>query len=383
MLKHFFLLYFMLNGIETTLTPKSPKTKEAKKPAAGPTDKNVIDRNLITTTPSAAEILNNHQLYYKDTKDTNFDGIVLGYVTPWNSHGYDVAKIFGNKFTHISPVWLQIKPNGVKFEIVGTHDVDRNWMTAVRTAGEWIKVKIVPRVLLEGFTGDDYGRLLGHGDSTQLFIKTLLDACKKWKFDGYVLEIWPQLAGRLRSYDVLIEFIQKVGTSFRENRLDLILVIPPEREQVQPFTPEQFEALYDYVTAFSLMTYDYSNIQRPGPNAPIKWMEKCITNIAPDGKRDKILTGLNFYGNDYTPNGGGAIVTHDYLNLLKSLKGKMQYDDESCENYFEVKNNDGRHLVFYPTLHSINERIKLMRKLRTGISIWELGQGLDYFYDLL
>ena len=26
-----------------------------------------------------------------------------GFVTPWNNHGYDVAKIFGAKFNYISP----------------------------------------------------------------------------------------------------------------------------------------------------------------------------------------------------------------------------------------------------------------------------------------
>jgi len=28
----------------------------------------------------------------------------------WNNHGYDVAKIFTNKFNLISPVWLQVTP---------------------------------------------------------------------------------------------------------------------------------------------------------------------------------------------------------------------------------------------------------------------------------
>lgn len=27
----------------------------------------------------------------------------------WNNHGYDIAKWFAAKFTHISPVWLQLK----------------------------------------------------------------------------------------------------------------------------------------------------------------------------------------------------------------------------------------------------------------------------------
>lgn len=133
-------------------------------------------------------------------------------------------------------------------------------------------------------------------------------------------------------------------------------------------------------------------------------MEESVTFLAPEKqKRDKILLGLNFYGNDYTPTGGGPIIGHEYLQRLEKLKGKLEYDTRSEENYFEIKYGedsflnvncilrfgdpfreaDGKHVIFYPTLQSINERIKLARRLGTGLSIWELGQGLDYFYDLL
>lgn len=51
----------------------------------------------------------------------------------------------------------------------------------------------------------------------------------------------------------------------KASNLDFILVTPPYRAlQQELFTKENFDELYDHVTAFSLMSYDFSTPQKPG-----------------------------------------------------------------------------------------------------------------------
>lgn len=145
------------------------------------------------------------------------------------------------------------------------------------------------------------------------------------------------------------------------------------------------ENVADYVDGFSVMTYDYSTVQTPGPNAPINWIKECIDALVPDPESDlrsKLLMGMNLYGNDYTPNGGGPIIGSQYVDIIKSHKPKLKWDESSQEHYFEYKSGPGKNRVFYPSLASINARINLFEGEGTGLSLWEIGQGLDYFYDL-
>ena len=81
--------------------------------------------------------------------------------------------------------------------------------------------------------------------------------------------------------------------------------------------------------------------------------------------------------------GGGPIVAREYLSLLEQHKPLLQWEKNSAEHYFLYSDTQNvKHVVFYPLLMSISKRLDEARLWGVGISIWEIGQGLDYFFDI-
>ena len=118
-----------------------------------------------------------------------FNQSVLAYVTPWNNRGYDIAKIFANKFTHVSPVWLSLKLNADEetTRVEGEHDIDMKWMEEVRHANR--DIKFVPRIILSEWSYAELIALLTHSKLPAFIGKQMVQLADKWKFDGFVLEV--------------------------------------------------------------------------------------------------------------------------------------------------------------------------------------------------
>ena len=100
------------------------------------------------------------------------------------------------------------------------------------------------------------------------------------------------------------------------------------------------------------------------------------------------MLGLNFYGYDYTTDGGGPILGRDFVQMLKThawqKQFKFKWDDSSHEHFIELKSGGKRHTIFYPSLNSVQNRLLLAKEMSLGgVAIWEIGQGLEYFYDLM
>ncbi|XP_074279684.1 uncharacterized protein LOC141604981 [Silene latifolia] len=357
------------------------------------------NNNLFKTDVDYQEIINENSRVSENVTQRHFGNSVLAYITPWNSAGYDLAKKFSSKFTHLSPVWYDLKSQGTKLRLEGRHNADAGWLSEIRRSGN---TKVLPRVVLEVLPKD----LFGKKKQRDKAIDVIVTECKDMDYDGVVLESWSRWAAYGILHDASIrkmalEFVNQLGDALHKVRsqrngqqLQLVFVIGPrqsENLQAHDFGPEDLRALSDSVDGFSLMTYDFSSSYRPGPNAPLLWVRSTIEFLLSSSSNNlasKVLVGINFYGNDFdlTEGGGGAqaITGRDYLSLLDRYKPKIEWQDEIAEHFFLYSDDQNRqHAVFYPTPMSISKRLEEAHSWGTGISIWEIGQGLDFFFDLL
>ena len=74
---------------------------------------------------------------------------------------------------------------------------------------------------------------------------------------------------------------------------------------------------------------------------------------------------------------------HEYLQLLKTHQPQVKWDRRNKEHVLEYHNEQLPHKVYYPTVVSMSQRCELAEEAGLGIAIWELGQGLEQFFELL
>jgi chitinase domain-containing protein 1 len=351
----------------------------------------VLERKLVKENVNYRTVIKEHKRYSPDiAKNKTFEGPTLVYVTPWNSHGYDAAKLFNGKFNYVSPVWYQIKFERAssKFTLIGKHDVDQGWISEVRNSST-IVPEIVPRFIFQSWMLEDYQHLFNDPSLTSQLITLLVRECVRENYDGLVLEHSYVLNNQMSP------LLISLANQLHELNKKIILVIPADkgyREGQHTLTSSVFVWLAEYIDHFSLMTYDFSSPQRPGPTAPLSWMTQNVLRLLPPDHRTssnnlghKILMGLNFYGYEYwKPQNAEAIIGPRYLKLLAAYKPTISWQQAHHEHFFTYKRTpEEERLVYYPTLKSLYDRISLARDLGVGISVWEIGQGLDYFFDLL
>uniref|UniRef100_A0A0R3RLF7 Chitinase domain-containing protein 1 n=1 Tax=Elaeophora elaphi TaxID=1147741 RepID=A0A0R3RLF7_9BILA len=306
----------------------------------------------------------------------------------WNNGGYNIAKWAARKFTHISPVWFQFKPE-VKQQktcaIFGTHDMDIKWLADVHANNS--EIKFVPRFIIDGSSPGDVKRFLYDEKWQTNCAQLIVNFIKKNKMHGAIVELWLQILSLVQAEvkEELIELISYWAELFHQNDLEIIVPLPaPLNDKNKPsgfVMKAELAKLMNDVDYVNVMTYDYSSDRFVGVS-PFEWIQQNFEYILsePSISSSKLLMGLNFYGYASQQSTMKAIVGRDFIEYLAAWSGALFWNSITKEHFLIAENKD---FCVYPTVASLQIRLDLASHFNVGVGIWELGQGLNYFTCLL
>ena len=90
------LIPLLATCVHSTLNPNSKKSKKNPpdvKTNSGPVNLDVFERGLVDAEPQSLSIIQEANTYYRETSLKNFNGTVLGYLTPVIAFYYPMKKI--------------------------------------------------------------------------------------------------------------------------------------------------------------------------------------------------------------------------------------------------------------------------------------------------
>ncbi|RKP02876.1 hypothetical protein CXG81DRAFT_24476 [Caulochytrium protostelioides] len=325
----------------------------------------------------------------------------------------------------------------------GFQDIDAGWVRTLQTPPA--PARVVPRVLLTLASHHDLARLTANRDGAADDLAQLLATIvADHGFDGLVVEapgcvvtflnpllaalrkrLHAQLYGSTKLIVVVVPALA-AGSEATEDHEAALFIKPNEAAQAGAAlasVPADF---------FAVMTYDYMPpwawTMPPGagpaggghvsgggmPNAPRAWVEASLAHLLDDGQLapSRVLLGMNLYGAAY-PALEPAIVFREplvgaaYLDMIarapagplppppdaspdaapisaEDAAGRLIWDARAEEHVMLIARADGTpYAVWYPTLYSLAQRMARVRAWGVGVALWEIGQGLDYFYEIV
>lgn len=391
-LKHRNAWYFLLALSLATTTWAAGRPTRAPHPAGAepPPPLNVFDRELVTSTPRASSIVRYNRLVAPAQNSTRrFAGPTLAFVTPWHRAGYELAEHLASSLDYVSPAWLTVELTGDDVRIRGRAKVDRRWAQALGAGG----ARVLPRLSFTELPGASLTQLL----STRTLWRSLaaalvaeLTAPGESVLHGVLLDFG---ARSLRmDHAAFVNLVAELSAAARAAGFATVaLALAPKRvtapgaliaQPAERVTAADVSELAPHVDLFCLMTYDYSGPTTPGPVAPLDWVEASVRAITPPAPfaPGRVLMGLNFYGMRYRAGAGEALAREAYIDALKSTRPELEWDAAAGEHVIRLGTAES---IYFPSLFSVEQRLALARRLGCGIAIWELGQGLAYFADLL
>jgi peptidoglycan-N-acetylglucosamine deacetylase len=298
-------------------------------------------------------------------------GIRAAFYVDWDPQAFFSLKRNINKLNLVIPEWLFFDPQGDSMVVRRTkrgHDV-------IKAA----RIPVMPMLT---------NNIDGHWDGAVLH-RILNDKTKRSKLindlalfilkEGYI-GVNIDFEELIEEDDaILINFQKELYEVFHRNKL---LV----SQDVMPFNQDyNYPALSKYNDYLFLMAYDqFTADTKPGPISSQKWIEAAVDQITKKVPPQKIVLCIAGFGYDWPKGGIGTDITYQQaLTIAKESEGKIQYDNDSYNLYYQYyDDNDHLHEVHFTDAATNFNTLRFATEYGlAGTSLWRMGSEDSRLWD--
>ncbi|CAD8154026.1 unnamed protein product [Paramecium pentaurelia] len=302
----------------------------------------------------------------KESGNKNYKIPNLFFVTPWNKEGYRLTIKYAQKLDMISPAWFSIRYNNV---VDGKQTVNEQWMQEIVQANP--QIAIIPRVQIELQESSFIQQI----NNPQL-LETIINLVQYYsnKFHGIMIDT--PFISYIDTFDAqdIVKFLQKLKTKLGNKILVLTLYGIYNSQQYKHSTLRKLFKVADYTL---IQTYDYQiQVEEDLMLSPYSWIQDNLEYFMT--YKEKLLFGIPFYGFKKTEQDTTHFMGSELLKLNAS-NFITEWDKSTSECIYK---ND-QISISYPCPDFLIYRLQLIKKFGRGYFVWEGGQGIELFYQLL
>lgn len=207
-------------------------------------------------------------------------------------------------------------------------------------------------------------------------INNILTVVEKGNFQGIEINYENMSAG---DKDAFTEFVKDLSIAMHKKGKTLTVTLHPKSATYsgcQGDRAQDWLRLSEFVDTVSIMCYDYSHKStKPGPVAPIWWVEDVISYAITIIPQEKIYLGIPNYGYDWSGGEAREVYYKDVIILKERYKVKQKWDKKHKAPFLKYIDKNGReHQIWFENKDSLLAKLGIAKKYNLkGISIWALG----------
>lgn len=295
---------------------------------------------------------------------------IWAWVLPHDLHGRRALQRLRAPVTHLSPVWLHLDPTG---QVRQDRDL---WLLAYARAR---RLPVFPLVANAGFDPAIMADLLASPAAREQTAAHLAAVADALAVTGLNLDFeGPFGAYRDQYTDFVADLARRLHAAGRQLSVDVVAKTGPDDPNplAQPY---DYAALAQHCDALIVMGYDYS-LDRPGPLAPLGWLEAVITYARRTVPPAKLVIGLPLYSRHWVHCTGHLAQRTDrgyrpLRRLLRLFGQSLRWDAATACLWAEWTDAEGqRHTVYAEDSRTLAPKLGLVQAAGLSqIALWRPG----------